>query len=73
MADAREVLELMRGVAKNRIDMLNNGITFYDEGKKDYYRSEYRKKLETIDKLIRRFSLRLVHVKDSPATSCDDT
>ncbi|SNB45725.1 hypothetical protein [Geobacter sp. DSM 9736] len=64
MADAKEVLELMRNVARSRLDMLNNGVTFYDEGKKAFYAGEYRKKLDEIDRLIRRFSLKLVHSKE---------
>lgn len=67
MADAREVLELMRSVAKSRIHMINNGITFYDARKKAFYLAEYGKKLEEIDRLIRRYSLRLVHSTSSPA------
>ena len=65
MTNAREVLEIMRGVAKSRIEMLNDGITFYDDEKKNYYRSEYGKKLDDINRLIRRFSLQLVHSKES--------
>ena len=65
MTNAREVLEIMRGVAKSRIEMLNDGITFYDDEKRNYYRSEYGKKLDAINRLIRRFSLQLVHSKES--------
>lgn len=74
MADAGEVLEMMRGVARTRIEMLNSGITFHNDVKKNFYRNEYNKKLEAIDKLIRRVSLRLIHAKDAPSSaSCDDT
>lgn len=63
MANAKEVLEIMRDVAKARIEMLSTGVTFYDEEKKNFYMQEYVKKLEDIERLIRRFSLRLVHSK----------
>ena len=63
MTNAKEVLEIMRGVAKSRIEMLNDGTTFYNDEKKDYYRSEYGKKLDAINRLIRQFSMQLVHTK----------
>lgn len=61
MTDAKEVLELMRTVAKSRIHMLSSGITFYEPQKKAFYLNEYGKKLDEIERLIRRYSLRLVH------------
>ena len=61
MADAKEVLEIMKEVAKSRIDMLKEGITFYDSEKKAFYLQEYEKKLRDIERLIRRLNLRLVH------------
>lgn len=68
MTDTREVLEIMRGVARSRIEMLNDGTTFYDDEKKHYYRIEYGKKLEAINRLIRRLSLQLVQSKELSET-----
>ncbi len=61
MAEAKEVLEIMKEVAKSRIEMLKEGITFYDNEKKAFYLQEYEKKLRDIERLIRRLNLRLVH------------
>ncbi len=61
MADAREVLEIMKEVARSRIEMLKEGVTFYDDEKKAFYLQEYEKKLQDIERLIRRLNLRLVH------------
>lgn len=68
MADAKEVLEMMREVARSRIDMISNGITLYNDEKKAFYLDEYGKKLQDIERLIRKYSLRLVHTtaKDLP-------
>lgn len=60
MADAREVLEMMREVARSRISMLRDGITFYDNDRRDHFLREYEEKLKQIDRLIRRLSIRLV-------------
>jgi hypothetical protein len=60
MADARETLEIMRDVARSRIQMLKEGVTFYNDDRKDYYLREYESKLRDIDQLIRRLNLRLV-------------
>ncbi len=60
MADAREVLEMMKEVAKSRIEMLKAGITFHDDAAKARYLQEYEAKLRTIDHLLRRLNLRLV-------------
>ena len=61
MADAKEVLVIMKDVAKSRIQMLKDGITFHDAAKKEYYLHEYEKKLQDIEMLIRRMNLRLVY------------
>jgi hypothetical protein len=60
MADAREVLEMMREVARTRIDMLKNGVTFHDEPNRLYYLQEYQDRLSKIEDIIRRQSIRIV-------------
>jgi predicted nuclease with RNAse H fold len=60
VADAREVLEMMRDVAKSRIQMLEEGVTFHDGAKRAYYLQEYQQKLRDIEKLIRRMNIRVV-------------
>lgn len=60
MADAREVLEMMREVARTRISMLRDGVTFYDSDRRSYYLQQYEEKLRQIEGLIRRISIRLV-------------
>ncbi len=64
MADAREVLEMMREVARTRIDMLKKGITFHDEENRLFYLQEYKEKLNKIDDLIRRQNIRIVRGDD---------
>ncbi len=64
MADAKEALEMMREVAKIRIDMLQNRVTFHDEQKRNYYLREYREKLKKIEELMRRMNIRLVRGQD---------
>lgn len=67
MADAREVLETMKKVAKIRIEMLKEGTTFHNEGKRAYYLREYEARLREIEDLIRRMNIRLVYSKrDGP-------
>ncbi len=61
MADAKEVLVMMKDVAKSRIQMLKDGVTFHDAAKREYYLQEYEKKLQDIEQLIRRMNLRLVY------------
>ncbi len=61
MADAREVLETMKQVAKIRIEMLREGTTFHNSGKRAYYLKEYEEKLRQIEELIRRINIRLVY------------
>jgi len=61
MADAREVLETMKTVAKIRIEMLKEGTTFHDSQKRAYYLKEYEEKLREIEDLIRRINIRLVY------------
>ncbi len=64
MTDAREVLELMKEVAKSRIDMLANDITLHPPDKKAYYLKEYEDKLRDIERLIRRLNMKLVHSRN---------
>ena len=64
MADAREVLEIMKDLARSRIQMLKDGVTFHDEAKRAFYLREYETKLHDIDRLIRRSNLRLVRPGD---------
>lgn len=67
MADAREVLEIMRDVAKSRIDMLREGVTFHGEEKRNRYLHEYEAKLRDIERLLRRYRMRVVRGgKDDP-------
>jgi|WetSurMetagenome_2_1015567.scaffolds.fasta_scaffold92432_2 hypothetical protein len=61
MADTKEVLVMMKDVAKTRIQMLKDGVTFHDAAKREYYLREYEKKLRAIEQLIRRLNLRLVY------------
>ena len=69
MADTNEVLTMMKEVAKSRIQMLREGVTFHDAAKREYYLREYEKKLRDIEQLIRRLNLRLVYSNtDRPRT-----
>jgi len=69
MADTKEVLVMMKDVAKTRIRMLQDGVTFHDAAKREYYLQEYEKKLRDIEQLIRRLNLRLVYsCKNGPQT-----
>jgi len=61
MADTQEVLTMMKDVAKSRIQMLRDGVTFHDAAKREYYLNEYERKLRDIEQLIRRMNLRLVY------------
>ena len=45
MADTQEVLTMMKDVAKSRIQMLRDGVTFHDSAKREYYLQEYERKL----------------------------
>jgi hypothetical protein len=65
MADAREVLETMKKVAKIRIEMLKEGTTFHNKRKRAFYLKEYEAKLREIEGLIRRINIRLVYSKGS--------
>ncbi|HKZ16114.1 MAG TPA: hypothetical protein VJ161_01440 [Geobacteraceae bacterium] len=62
MSETREALEMMKAVAKSRIEMLEKGITFHDKGRRNYYLHEYRDKLRKIEEIIRRMNIRLVVV-----------
>ena len=61
MADTKEVLVMMKDVAKARIQMLKEGVTFHDATKREYYLREYERKLSDIEHLIRRLNIRLVY------------
>ena len=61
MADSKEVLTMMKEVAKSRIEMLRDGVTFHDAAKREFYLKEYEKKLRDIEQLIRRLNMRLVY------------
>lgn len=63
MADAREVLETMRTVARIRIGMLKEGVTFHSKARQAYYLREYEEKLREIERLIRRMNISLVYSK----------
>lgn len=69
MSDAREALEMMREVARMRIDMLKNGVTLHDERKRNYYLHEYREKLKKIEEIIRRMNIRLIHMNEAEQDS----
>lgn len=73
MADAREVLEMMREVARIRISMLRDGVTFYEDDRRSYYLQQYEEKLKQIDGLIRRFSIRLVGATAEESRRDDST
>ncbi len=60
MSDIREALEMMREVARIRIDMLQNGVTFHNEPNRSFYLREYREKLRKIEDIIRRMNIRLI-------------
>jgi hypothetical protein len=60
MSDMKESLAMMRDMARSRIQMLKDGVTFYDDTKRSFYLREYESKLREIDQQIRRLSLRLV-------------
>lgn len=60
MADTLEVLEIMREVARIRISMLRDGITFHEGDRRSYYLQQYEEKLAQLERLIRRNSIRLV-------------
>jgi uncharacterized membrane protein len=64
MSDLREALEMMREVARIRIDMLQNGVTFHEESKRDYYLREYREKLKKIEDIIRRMNIKLIRMDE---------
>lgn len=69
MADAREVLEMMKKVAQIRIDMLKEGITYHDNAKRNAYLQAYEEKLGEINTMLRRLNLRLVHSKPASPPS----
>jgi hypothetical protein len=60
MSEEQETLEMIREVAKSRIDLLKKGITFHDEKSRIFYLREYENKLRRIEELIRRTKIRIV-------------
>ena len=60
VSDIKESLIVMRDMAKTRIQMLKEGVTFHDNEKKAHYLREYESKVRDLDQEIRRLSLRLV-------------
>ncbi|BDV43087.1 hypothetical protein GURASL_20100 [Geotalea uraniireducens] len=64
MAEAKEVLEIMKEVAILRIAMLREGITFHDSERRNYFLQCYEQKLGEINRQIRRLNLRLVRPND---------
>jgi hypothetical protein len=63
MSDMKDSLAIMRDMAKDRIEMLKQGVTFHDDKKKSFYLHEYESKLHELDCLIRRLSMRLVRLE----------
>lgn len=64
VAHMKESLETMRDMVVSRIEMLQEGVTFYNEQKKAYYLQEYRTKLRELDQLILSLSLSLIRLGD---------
>lgn len=64
-AHIKESLEIMRDMVASRIEMLQEGVTFYNDQKKAYYLQEYRTKLRELDQLILSLSLSLIRPEDS--------
>jgi hypothetical protein len=62
MSDELEILEMMREVARTRIDLLKRGVTFHNGQSRDFYLREYEEKLRRIEELIRRRNIRLVRI-----------
>lgn len=60
MADLTESLEMMKDVAKIRIEMLKSGVTFHEPAKKALYLQAYEEKLRELEKVIRKLNIRLV-------------
>jgi uncharacterized protein with PhoU and TrkA domain len=68
VSDMKESLGMMRDMARFRIQMLKEGVTFHNDDKKAYYLREYESKVRDLDHQIRRLSLRLVR----PINDCTD-
>lgn len=60
MSDMKDSLTMMRDMAKERIQMLKDGVTLHNEEKKAFYLREYELKVRELDYEIRRLSLKLV-------------
>ena len=64
MTDLKKSLETMREMVASRIQMLQEGITFYDEEKRAYYLREYQLKLRALDQQIFSLSLTMIDPSD---------
>ncbi|WP_236685510.1 hypothetical protein [Geobacter pickeringii] len=62
---------MMREVARIRISMLRDGVTLYDNSRRNYYLQEYESKLQQLDQLIRRTSIRLISGTKSDTSSSE--
>ena len=51
---------MMRETIAGRIEMLHEGVTFYDEEKKAHYLQEYESKLQDLDRQILSLSLEMI-------------
>lgn len=60
MSDMKEALIMMRRMASERIRMLKDGVTLYDNERKEYYLKEYEAKVRELDTEIRRLSFKVV-------------
>jgi len=58
VSDLLSALESMRANVLSRIGMLQDGVTYYDERKRQYYLQEYRDKLIELDRLLLSLSLK---------------
>jgi Na+/phosphate symporter len=60
VSEMKESLVMMRDMAKSRIQMLKEGVTFHNDDKKAYYLKEYEARVRELDQQIRRLTLRVV-------------
>jgi len=60
VSDMKESLVMMRDMAKSRIQMLKEGVTYHSDDKASLYLAQYEAKVRELDQLIRRMSLSLV-------------
>jgi hypothetical protein len=72
MSEEQATLEMIREVAKSRIELLKKGITFHDENSRLFYLREYENKLRRIEELIRRTKIRIVRREQADPDPEDD-